>query len=85
MHIDGSRLWGMGNAGYNWSRVTSFKLWSGSAGFGASYLLFYATNIIPSGGPDHRWASYPLRCLKGELLRKNKVQVKIIPINCLDP
>ena len=55
-------LWSNGASGHYWSSREADNVWS-SVGAGGYDLLFSATGVHPSWGPDHRHLGFPLRCL----------------------
>ncbi len=55
-------LWSNGASGHYWSSREADNVWS-SVGAGGYDLLFGATEVRPSWGPDHRHLGFPLRCL----------------------
>ena len=51
-----------GASGHYWSSREADNVWS-SVGAGGYDLLFGATEVHPSWGPDYQWLGFSLRCL----------------------
>ena len=57
------KSWDAGRIGYGWSSRGSSTRYDGVAIPSAYNLYFGATGVSPSGGPNHRYYGFPLRCL----------------------
>lgn len=68
LNINYNRLRDTGINGYNMSPTATAMRLDGMATPSMHDLQFYATGVRPSGGPDDRWVSFPLRWLTEAML-----------------
>ena len=61
-HVDlySGSLRAFGLNGYGWSSAS--RAFDQVTSATAYFLNFNASGVGPSGGPDHRWNSFPIRC-----------------------